>query len=209
MHWIANFENGKSPCRVNQAAAAVGQFIYSFGGYCQHQTVNDLKFYSPIDVYVLNTLSFKWSKRPRPKIKEQQYLLTPYFRYGHTCCVYNGFIYLWGGRADWTNSLCNTLYSYDPNKHIWSKIATDGNRPDGRDGHTATVIEEQDQMLIFGGYVQSVKKFSNDIYEYNFKTAVWTMIVPKVIKFLKLRFDGSSIGNDIRILIQLINFFIY
>ena len=68
MNWIINFENGKSPCRVNQAATTVGSFIYSFGnysfviysfdaylfnksgGYCQQQTVSELKQYSPIDV---------------------------------------------------------------------------------------------------------------------------------------------------------------
>ncbi len=185
MHWITNFENGKSPCRVNQAAVAVGQFIYSFGGFCQQTTVNDLRFYSPIDVHVLNTLTLKWHSRPRPKLKDQQYLLTPYFRYGHTCVTYNGKIYLWGGRAEWTNVLCNNLFVYKPNKHIWAKITASGNLPDGRDGHTATVIDGQDTMLIFGGYVQSVKKFSNDIYEYNFKTQIWTLIVPKVITFPK------------------------
>ena len=54
MNWIINFENGKSPCRVNQAATTVGSFIYSFGGYCQQQTVSELKCYSPIDVLLLN-----------------------------------------------------------------------------------------------------------------------------------------------------------
>ncbi len=72
MLWIVNFENGKSPCRVNQAAASVGKFIYSFGGYCQQTTVSDLKFYTPIDVHVLNTLTFKWYKRPKPQIKDSQ-----------------------------------------------------------------------------------------------------------------------------------------
>lgn len=156
MHWIVNFDNGKSPCRVNQAASAVGKYIYSFGGYCQQSTVNDLKFYTPIDVYALNTITFKWRRRPRPHVKDQQYLLTPYFRYGHTCVTYNDKIYLWGGRADWTNSLCNTLFAYNPKMHSWKKMTTEGSRPDGRDGHTASVVESQGTMLIFGGYVQKV-----------------------------------------------------
>lgn len=179
MRWIVNFNNEKSPCRVNQAASSVGKFIYSFGGYCQKTTVNDLKFYSPIDVYVLNTINFKWTKRPRPQLRDPQYLLTPYFRYCHTCVTYNDKIYLWGGRADWTNSLCNVLFSYNPKTHLWKKILTEGLKPDGRDGHTAVVIDNQNTMLIFGGYVQKVEKFSNDIYEYNFKTSVWTLIIPK------------------------------
>lgn len=40
--------------------------------------------------------------------------------------------------------------------HSWKKITTEGSRPDGRDGHTASVVESQDTMLIFGGYVQKV-----------------------------------------------------
>ena len=145
-------------------------------------------------MHVLNTLTLKWYSRQRPKLKEQQYLLTPYFRYGHTCVTYHGKIYLWGGRAEWSNVLCNTLYIYKPNKHIWAKIKADGDLPDGRDGHTATVIEGQDNMLIFGGYVQNVKKFSNDIFEYNFKTKIWTLIVPKVISTLNWWFGGKSNG---------------
>ena len=180
MHWILNFDNGKSPCRVNQAASQSGQFIYSFGGFCQQSTINDLKFYTPIDVHVLNTTTLKWYKRPKPQLKDQQYVVTPYFRYGHTCVTYSDKIYLWGGRADWTNSLCNTLFSYKPRTHTWKKVQTEGNRPYGRDGHTACVIEKQGTMLIFGGYVQKLKVFSNDIYEYNFKTAAWTFIIPKV-----------------------------
>jgi hypothetical protein len=100
MNWIINFENGKSPCRVNQAATPVGPFIYSFGGYCQQTTVSELKCYSPIDVHVLNTITFEWHKRPKPQIKDPQYQVTPYFRYGHTCVTYNDLIYLWGGRAE-------------------------------------------------------------------------------------------------------------
>ena len=90
-----------------------------------------------------------------------RYLITPYFRYGHTCVTYKDIIYLWGGRADWTNSLCNILFAYNPNKHTWKKIETDGDRPYGRDGHSATVIEKQDIMLIFGGYVQKVNDLVN------------------------------------------------
>ena len=117
MHWIYNFENGKSPCRVNHAATAVGSNIYLFGGYCQQKTIVELKFYSPIDVHVLNTLSFKWTKQPKPLHPfDQQYLLTPFFRYGHTCVTYNNLIYLWGGRADWNFSLCNILFVYNPSK---------------------------------------------------------------------------------------------
>jgi hypothetical protein len=115
MRWILNYQNGKGPCRVNQASAVVGVCIYSFGGYCQHVANNELKRHSPIDVHVLNTLTFKWTKRPVPASPhDPQYAVTPYFRYGHTCAVHDDKVYLWGGRTDWTNILSNTLYCYDP-----------------------------------------------------------------------------------------------
>ena len=41
---------------------------------------------------------------------------------------------------------------------MWSRIETDGNKPDGRDGHSACVISELNLMLIFGGYVQKVQE---------------------------------------------------
>ncbi len=106
MHWIFNFGDGKSPCRVNQASAVVGACIFSFGGYCQQTAVAELKKKSPIDVNCLNTVTFKWTKRPAVASSSSSSSgdsdVTPYFRYGHTCVTYNGLIYLWGGRADWT-----------------------------------------------------------------------------------------------------------
>ena len=169
----------QSPCRVNQASTVVDNLIYSFGGYCQQTTVFELKHKSPIDVHVLNTLTFKWHKRPVPKENEPEYTRTPYFRYGHTCVTYEGRIYLWGGRADWTNHLCNQIYVYEPKVHAWTKLEdVRGEVPDGRDGHSACVVNRS--MFIFGGYVQRVKKFSNDLYEFNFNSHEWNLIVPKV-----------------------------
>lgn len=114
MHWILNYKNGKSPARVNHASCAVGIFIYSFGGYCEQVSVYELKHQTPIDCFRLNTTTLKWTKRPLPQLETAQYTETPYFRYGHTCVAYDEFIYLWGGRADWTNNLCNNLYKYNP-----------------------------------------------------------------------------------------------
>ncbi len=101
-------------------------------------------------------MTLKWTKRPIPGVTSEQFRLTPYFRYGHTC-VYNendGLIYLWGGRSDGVRTLCNTLFAYDPKIHSWSKANVIGIIPHGRDGHSATIIGYS--MYIFGGYVQTV-----------------------------------------------------
>ncbi len=50
MHWTAHVEGG--PRRVNHAAVANGDYVYSFGGYCSGDDYETLR---PIDVHVLNT----------------------------------------------------------------------------------------------------------------------------------------------------------
>lgn len=107
-------------------------------------------------ILLFKQVTFKWTKRPVTQRNSEQYLQTPYFRYGHTCVYYSEheLIYLWGGRSDFTPYLCNNLFSYDPKTHMWSKVKCANSPPNGRDGHTATVIGNS--MYIFGGYVQLV-----------------------------------------------------
>ena len=50
MHWTVALEGG--PRRVNHAAVAVNNKIYSFGGYCSGE---DYSIQRNIDVHVLNT----------------------------------------------------------------------------------------------------------------------------------------------------------
>lgn len=56
MHWIVKLDGG--PRRVNHAAVTIGDYIYSFGGYC---TGDDYRFYESIDVHILSTNSLRWS----------------------------------------------------------------------------------------------------------------------------------------------------
>ncbi len=83
--------------------------------------------------------------------------------------------------------------------HLWSIVDDSGEKPDGRDGHSATVI--RDSMYLFGGFVQRVKRFSNDIYEFNFLTATWTLIVPKsaVRPFWRDFHTATAIGETLYI----------
>ena len=50
MKWVVHLEGG--PRRVNHAAVAVNDIIYTFGGYC---TGEDYETPSPMDVHVLDT----------------------------------------------------------------------------------------------------------------------------------------------------------
>lgn len=100
MYWLARIEGG--PRRVNHTAIAIGDCIYSFGGYCSPIRREYQSLYS-IDVHVLNTLSLRWSKVP-PRTNESgvplQYPDVPFQRYGHTSVVYEHKVYIWGGRND-------------------------------------------------------------------------------------------------------------
>jgi N-acetylneuraminic acid mutarotase len=117
MHWIINFDNNKGPKRVNQACVGVKSKIYSFGGYSKETTTQFLKTKTPIDINCLNIQTLEWTQIPTvSNTNDPQYDQTPYFRYGHTCVNHNDIIYIWGGRADWTDLLCNNVFSYNPCK---------------------------------------------------------------------------------------------
>jgi N-acetylneuraminic acid mutarotase len=54
-------------------------------------------------------------------------------------------------------------------------------------------------MYIFGGYVQKIKRFSNDIYEFNFLTSTWTLIQPKseLRPYWRDFHTASSVGDNV------------
>jgi N-acetylneuraminic acid mutarotase len=56
-------------------------------------------------------------------------------------------------------------------------------------------------MYIFAGYVQKVKRFSNDIYEFNFDSSTWTCVMPKsdLRPYWRDFHTASSVGNNIYI----------
>lgn len=65
------------PRRVNHASVAIGEYIYSFGGYCSGE---DYRISRPMDVHVLNTNTLRWSLLPMKK--DQKYPQVPFQRYG-------------------------------------------------------------------------------------------------------------------------------
>lgn len=59
MRWMLNLDGG--PKRVNHAAVAINDKIYSFGGYTATEIGNQNDF---IDVHVLNTFTYRWKRLP-------------------------------------------------------------------------------------------------------------------------------------------------
>ncbi|XP_017089188.2 kelch domain-containing protein 3 [Drosophila bipectinata] len=170
MLWTVHLDGG--PQRVNHAAVGVGDFIYSFGGYC---TGYDYRYNEPIDVHVLNAHTMRWSLVPQQCDEEGQplkYPLVPFQRYGHTVVAYKEKIYIWGGRND--ENLCNALYCFDPKTAQWSRPPVTGCLPGARDGHSACVIGNC--MFIFGGFVDEINEFSSDVHSLNLDTMEWRYV---------------------------------
>lgn len=167
MYWISHIEGG--PRRVNHASVAIGDFIYSFGGYCSGEDYTTTK---TMDVHMLNTNNLRWSLIYPRRNDKDVYPNVPFQRYGHSAVAYKHFVYIWGGRNDET--VCGVLFCFDTHTLRWSKPEVSGPRPGARDGHTASVIG--DFMYLFGGFEDSSDQFSRDLHLLNLKTLTWRYI---------------------------------
>ncbi|XP_005100518.1 kelch domain-containing protein 3 [Aplysia californica] len=166
--WTIHIEGG--PKRVNHAAVAIGERIFSFGGYCSGEDYNKTR---PIDIHMLNTVTLRWTLLPLPTT-EEELALVPYQRYGHTTVEYEGNAYLWGGRNDSTGA-CNKLYRFDGVTYTWDMPEVSGPIPEARDGHSACIIHQR--MYIFAGYEEFTDRFSNDMNYLNLVTFQWVPVV--------------------------------
>lgn len=170
MYWTVNLEGG--PRRVNHAAVNIGDYIYSFGGYCAGENYRNPV---PMDVHVLNTNNLRWSLVPVKKDDDGvplKYPSVPFQRYGHTAVAYDNKVYVWGGRND--ENACNILYCFDIRTLRWSKPEVQGNIPQARDGHTACIVNNK--MFIFGGFEDDIDQFTCMVYSLNFDTMTWNYI---------------------------------
>ena len=119
---------------MNHAAVAVGELIFSFGGYCTGDNYRDER---PIDVFVLDTSTLRWTEIAKP-VEVEQLAAWPYQRYGHTVVARGDTCYLFGGRND--EAACNHLFTFCTNTYQWTKPGVEGDIPGERDGHSAAII---------------------------------------------------------------------
>ncbi|KAH7726521.1 kelch domain-containing protein 3 isoform 2 [Aphelenchoides avenae] len=137
MRWSIHLKGG--PRRVNHAAVAIDDKIYSFGGYCMGEARGRNV---AIDVRVLDPMENKWS------IVVVQGVNPP-TRYGHTAVVWNDRMYVFGGFEDETQRLSRETYCFDFLTKAWTQVMTQGTPPSRRDYHTACVGDGK--MWVFGG----------------------------------------------------------
>jgi len=167
MRWT-HYSEG-APQRVNHAACRIRDCIFSFGGYC---TGDDYETTRPIDVFMLYTVTLRWSALPLPTSEEDK-ALTPYQRYGHTVVEHADNAFLWGGRND-GHGACNTVYRFDGGTFSWDIPEVSGDVPEARDGHTACVINGC--MYIFGGYEDCTELFSNEVNYVDLLSFTWVKV---------------------------------
>jgi len=87
--------------------------ILIFGGYSKGRFCNDIYTY---DIY----------KEEWKKIEQGEKIPEP--RIAHAVCVYNGNMYLFGGKTQDAKHL-NDLWVYNIKENIWNQIIPDGEIP--------------------------------------------------------------------------------
>ncbi|KAK2726881.1 hypothetical protein QYM36_007657, partial [Artemia franciscana] len=162
--WTIHLAGG--PRKVNHASIEWKNKIISFGGYCSNEQPH-----RDIDVYCLDTDTYRWSALNTKHQIEGRSL--PCQRFGHTVIRYNNKAVLWGGRNE--AEACSTLYTFDLENITWNEPTTHGYTPSGRDGHTATLID--DTMYIFGGFDSDEDEYSTDIWTLHIPSMTWRTLV--------------------------------
>lgn len=92
-------------------------------------------------------------------------------RSGHSASLYNGQMYVFGGKNDDSEKL-NDLWSFNIHDYNWREIKVKNPEtiPVARSGHTTDIY--RGYLVLFGG-IQDVTKELNDVVLYSFKTNEW------------------------------------
>lgn len=102
-------------------------------------------------------------------------MLTPSTRYCHSAVVFEGSMYVFGGKCGGRNSnkRLSDLYSCNLDTGVWQVRELAGDHPPPRSAHTALTHERI--MMIFGGR-NSDGECCEDFYMFHFDTQLWRKI---------------------------------
>ncbi|XP_027055709.1 kelch domain-containing protein 3 isoform X1 [Pocillopora verrucosa] len=121
--------------RYGHSASAMGDLVYIFGGRNDtHGACNIL--------YCFDTRSLTWSK---PKVNGKP----PAARDGHSACVIESRIYIFGGYEEEGECFSNSIEYLDTQTLTWHQPRVTGEPAKWRDFHSATAVGTN--MYIFGG----------------------------------------------------------
>ncbi|XP_008188760.1 kelch domain-containing protein 3 [Acyrthosiphon pisum] len=189
--WKLELNNQDCSCvpfqRYGHTAINLGSNIYLWGGRNDNRVCNTL--------YCFNTETLKWTT---PSV----YGNKPEPRDGHSACIIQNCMYIFGGFEERSGLFASDLYMLNLNSMVWSIIKTKGRPPSYRDFHTATAIDNK--MYIFGGRSdwaaprQTDKdKYCSDIYYLDTSRRQW--IRPKVhgVKPIARRSHSAFVYNGL------------
>uniref|UniRef100_A0AC35GW54 Uncharacterized protein n=1 Tax=Panagrolaimus sp. PS1159 TaxID=55785 RepID=A0AC35GW54_9BILA len=159
MWWTIHLDGG--PRRVNHAAVAIGDKIYSFGGYCSGPNYNSK---NDIDVFVLDSVTYRWyqitttSNRTRhSSLKNKLSLTSSPASLSTTTTASTRFTYALNNNEDISSSSDddeNNENNENSSEHYLHTIASELNSikkdvPFQRYGHT--VVGYNGKAYLFGG----------------------------------------------------------
>lgn len=90
-------------------------------------------------------------------------------RAGHTLTSYQGEMYLFGG-CNLDLACYNDLYKYNSTTEYWEKLAPGGERPVGREGHSATLVGNK--IYVYGG--STLTELLDDVFVLDLQKGEWS-----------------------------------
>ncbi|CAK4087535.1 unnamed protein product [Aphanomyces euteiches] len=187
------FRKGPLP-RWKHTATIVDNKIYLFGGF--HNATTRFQ-----DVWVFNPITMEWSQpvpQPTPRTGSMQSLTKtggawpgcPAPRGGHSACLINREIYIFGGYGGqgYSRRDFDDLYALNVDDMTWNKVSTKGKGPDRRSGHQACAVDTK--LFIFGGW-NCTTQF-NDLFIFDTETSCWSNIEGMHMSHASPRWNHAS-----------------
>ena len=138
--------------------------MYIFGGFISGERTNQLIIYS-LDGPMWSRVN---ANGPQPSARN-----------GHSACIYNKCMYIFGGRNN-DNKKLNDLWKYDILSQVWTEIEMINKdndptfcMPMERSGHSCDIYGQY--MVIFGGFYEITKEL-NDLFLFDFINEKWIPI---------------------------------
>lgn len=161
--------------RAYHSALVVDKVLYILGGEDSHEGFRSSMF--SMDLRFLGHSSGKLGDQKfdsewLPVVPDYRYKYAPGGISHHSCIVYNGFAFLYGGMYQ-SGESNQILFKFEFATDKWTHAKQYGDLPGPRDSHTAVLYE--DSMFIFGGFTEQGVK-TNLVHRYDLNTHMWTLV---------------------------------
>lgn len=193
--WAEEFTSGDLPePRGGHTATLVGTDVYVFGGANTEASFDD--------VHKLDLRHMRWSRVPLASDSSR-----PAARTNHAAAAEaNGRLYVFGGYSDDGGKFLNDLWQLEllspseeataaAGKARWTRLATEGQVPVAREGHSLTVAGLQ--LVVVGGYTVEGHS-TNDVHTFDLQQRTWHRLdVPKPLPPPRQAHSAARHGREI------------